>query len=62
MKGEFQIPEFENEDQEARWWAANPDLILALFESALAERRLGRGTAMRRELRPATNPNQGRAE
>jgi predicted DNA binding CopG/RHH family protein len=48
------IPEFENEDQEAQWWAKNPDLILARFESAAAENRLGRGTAARRGLTPTT--------
>jgi hypothetical protein len=51
MKEEkLQIPEFENEDQEAQWWAANPDLILALFEAAHSERRLGRGSAARRQV------------
>ena len=50
----FQIPNFENEDQEARWWAKNPDVILAQFESALAEKRLGRGTAAHRGLTPTT--------
>src|ERR1017187_8866159 len=50
----LQIPEFENEEQEAQWWAKNPDAILAQFESALAENRLGRGTAMRRGLTPTT--------
>jgi hypothetical protein len=51
---EFQIPEFENEEQEAKWWAENPDFILARFESAAAESRLGRGTAVRRGLTPTT--------
>jgi hypothetical protein len=50
----LQIPEFENEEQEAQWWAKNPDAILAQFESALAENRLGRGTAVRRGLTPTT--------
>lgn len=50
----IQIPEFENEDQEAQWWAQNPDFILAQFESAAAENRLGRGTAARRGLTPTT--------
>jgi hypothetical protein len=60
-KEDFQIPEFEDEDQEARWWTANPDLILARFESAASDGRLGRGSAARRGLSPATEPDQGRA-
>jgi hypothetical protein len=48
------IPEFESEEQEAQWWAKNPDAILARFESAAAENRLGRGTAVRRGLTPTT--------
>jgi predicted DNA binding CopG/RHH family protein len=50
----MQIPEFENEEQEAQWWAKNPDAILAQFESAAAESRLGRGTVARRGLTPTT--------
>ncbi|HEX9201522.1 MAG TPA: hypothetical protein VF865_18335 [Acidobacteriaceae bacterium] len=50
----LQIPEFENEEQEAQWWAKNPEFILARFESAAAENRLGRGTAARRGLTPTT--------
>jgi predicted DNA binding CopG/RHH family protein len=50
----LEIPDFENEDQEAKWWAENPDFILARFESAAAENRLGRGTAARRGLTPTT--------
>jgi len=50
----LEIPDFENEDQEAKWWAENPDFILARFESAVAENRLGRGTAVRRGLTPTT--------
>ena len=50
----LQIPDFENEEQEAQWWAKNPDLILAQFESALSEKRLGRGSTVRRGLTPTT--------
>jgi predicted DNA binding CopG/RHH family protein len=50
----LEIPDFENEDQEARWWAENPDLILAQFKSALSEKRLGRGTTARRGTTPTT--------
>jgi predicted DNA binding CopG/RHH family protein len=50
----LQIPNFENEDQEAQWWAKNPDFILARFESAAAENRLGRGTTARRGMTPTT--------
>jgi hypothetical protein len=51
MKDEdFQIPEFEDEDQEARWWAANPDLILTQFESAVLQGRLRRGSAAHRQV------------
>ena len=49
-----QIPDFKNEEQEARWWAQNPAAILAQFESAVAEKRLGRGTTARRGLTPTT--------
>jgi predicted DNA binding CopG/RHH family protein len=48
------IPDFENEEQEAQWWAKNPDFILARFESAAAENQLGRGTAARRGMTPTT--------
>lgn len=48
------IPEFKDEGQEAEWWAKNPDAILAQFESALAEKRLGRGTVARRGTTPTT--------
>jgi predicted DNA binding CopG/RHH family protein len=50
----LQTPNFENEQQEAQWWAENPDVILAQFESAAAEKRLGRGTAARRGATPTT--------
>jgi len=50
----LEIPVFENEGQEAKWWAENPDFILARFESAAAANRLGRGTAVRRGLTPTT--------
>ena len=50
----LQIPNFESEEQEAQWWAKNPDAILAQFESAAAENRLGRGTAARRGSTPTT--------
>jgi hypothetical protein len=50
----LQTPEFENEDQEAQWWARNPDFILTQFETALAEGRLGRGSTARRGLTPTT--------
>ena len=53
-ENKLQIPAFENEEQEAQWWAKNPDAILAQFESALAEKRLGRGTTARRGLTPTT--------
>ena len=53
-KKKLEIPDFENEEQEARWWAENPDFILARFESAAAENRLGRGTTARRGLTPTT--------
>jgi hypothetical protein len=45
----FEIPEFESKDQEAQWWAANPDLILAKLEAALSEGRLRKGTSVRRQ-------------
>lgn len=47
-------PMFESEAQEARWWAANPDYILAQFESAKMEGKLGQGSVTRRGITPTT--------
>jgi len=48
------LPEFENEDQEAKWWADNPEFILQQFEKANAEGRLTRGTVARRAIPTTT--------
>jgi hypothetical protein len=41
-------PHFNNEAEEADWWAANPEFVLQELERAKAEGRLGHGTVMRR--------------
>lgn len=44
----LKIPRFKNESAEAKWWFDNQDKLLAVFENAAAEGRLGRGTALRK--------------
>jgi predicted DNA binding CopG/RHH family protein len=48
------LPTFENEDQEAKWWADNPEFILQQFEKAAAEGRLTRGAVARRAIPTTT--------
>lgn len=48
------IPDFANEEQEAAWWAANPDAIAQEFEAADRDKALGRGSTARRGLTPTT--------
>jgi hypothetical protein len=44
---ELKMPKFENEKEEADWWAANPDFALRVLERAKAEGQLGHGTVGR---------------
>ena len=41
------IPRFQNETQEAEWWAKNQELIADRFEEAKAKGTLGKGTVAR---------------
>lgn len=41
------LPTFENEAQEAEWWAQNQDQIADRFEQAAAAGELGHGTVAR---------------
>jgi hypothetical protein len=40
---DFKLPKFANEDEEAKWWFENQELIADEFEKAAKEGRLGRG-------------------
>jgi hypothetical protein len=46
-KSDLKIPKFANEDEEAKWWYENADLIFKEFQKAAKEGRLGRGGARR---------------
>jgi predicted DNA binding CopG/RHH family protein len=54
MDETFKIPDFKDEDEEARWWFDNRDLLDQQFVKAAAEGRLGRGTVARRAGIPTT--------
>jgi predicted DNA binding CopG/RHH family protein len=41
------LPHFENEAQEAEWWANNQDFVLEQFRKAKAEGKLERGLVAR---------------
>jgi predicted DNA binding CopG/RHH family protein len=41
------LPDFKNEDEEAKWWFDHQDELDKDFAQAAAEGRLGRGTAAR---------------
>jgi hypothetical protein len=43
----FKLPKFANEDEEAKWWFDNQELIADEFEKAAAEGRLKRGGVRR---------------
>lgn len=45
---ELKMPKFENEKEEADWWAANPDFALQVLQRAKEEGRLGNGSVARR--------------
>jgi hypothetical protein len=44
---DFKLPKFANEDEEAKWWYENRELISDEFQKAAKEGRLGRGGARR---------------
>jgi uncharacterized protein (DUF4415 family) len=48
------IPRFESEAEEARWWADHQDEIAGAFANAAAAGRLGRGTVARKGPTPTT--------
>jgi predicted DNA binding CopG/RHH family protein len=50
----LRTPEFRSEAEEARWYAANQDALLAEFQDAAKESTLGRGTLAKRGLTPTT--------
>jgi predicted DNA binding CopG/RHH family protein len=54
MPKTLSIPEFKSEEEEARWWAENQDLLLDEFKAAAKEGTLGRGTLARRGQTPTT--------
>jgi len=54
MDKEFRVPDFVDEDEEARWWFENRDLLTEQFVKAAAEGKLGRGTVAGRAGIPTT--------
>jgi hypothetical protein len=50
------LPDFKSEAEEAKWWFDHQDELLEDFEQAVAEGKLGRGTAARLAGIPATAP------
>lgn len=40
---DFKLPKFANEDEEAKWWYENQELIADEFEKAMKEGRIRRG-------------------
>jgi hypothetical protein len=48
MPKTLKTPDFQSEEEEARWWAENPDVLLKEFEEAAKDGSLGRGTLARR--------------
>jgi predicted DNA binding CopG/RHH family protein len=48
MPQKLEIPRFENEAEEARWWFDNREAVSDEFELAAKEGRLGHGTVARR--------------
>jgi hypothetical protein len=44
---DFKLPEFANEDEEAKWWFDNRELVSDEFQKAAAEGRLKRGGVRR---------------
>jgi hypothetical protein len=44
---DFKLPKFANEDEEAKWWFDNRELVSDEFQKAAAEGRLKRGGVRR---------------
>ncbi|HWG21809.1 MAG TPA: hypothetical protein VG225_14855 [Terracidiphilus sp.] len=44
---EFKVPKFANEDEEAKWWFENQELVANEFAKAAKEGRLRRGGVRR---------------
>jgi hypothetical protein len=44
---DFKVPKFANEDEEAKWWFDNRELVSDEFQKAAAEGRLKRGGVRR---------------
>ena len=44
----IELPKFANEAEEAAWYPAHPEYVVALFERAEAEGRLVRGPVVKR--------------
>ena len=55
MSKTLQTPEFQTESEEAAWWDGHPDETLAIFEQAVKDGTLGRGTLTRRAQTAATS-------
>jgi predicted DNA binding CopG/RHH family protein len=47
-------PEFKSEAEEARWYPANQDALVAEFKDAAKDGTLGRGSLAKRGLTPTT--------
>jgi hypothetical protein len=47
LMSDFKLPKFANEDEEAKWWYENQELVADEFEKAANEGRLKRGGVMR---------------
>jgi hypothetical protein len=47
MTHQFETPDFQSEQEEAQWWDAHEDDLLAAFEEAAANGTLGHGTLVR---------------
>jgi predicted DNA binding CopG/RHH family protein len=54
MKKTLDTPDFKNEEEEARWWDDNPNLVLSQFEEAAKSGTMGQGTLVRRGQTPTT--------
>ena len=62
MKETLKTPDFKTEKEEAEWYDAHPDLLLAQFEQAAKDGTLGRGTLVRRAQTAATSIRLDRAD
>jgi predicted DNA binding CopG/RHH family protein len=48
------VPQFQNDEEEAQWWDANPDIVLNAFVEAANTGTLGRGSLAKRGQTPTT--------